>query len=93
MSRKTKHSAEFKLKAAIEAVKEVKTLAELSSQYGVHSAQISLWKKQLLENGGSLFSLPRKNEDHQKKIDELHRLLGEMTAERDWYKKKLKISP
>jgi transposase-like protein len=94
MGRKTRHSAQLKFKAALEAAKEVKTLAELSSQHGVHAAQISQWKKQLLDNGEHLFSSSsKKTDDQQKKIDELHRLLGEMTAERDWYKKKLKIFP
>jgi len=93
MGRKTRHSAQFKFKAAMDAAKEVQTLAELSSQHGVHAAQISQWKKHLLDSGENLFASPKKNDDHQKKIDELYRVLGEMTAERDWYKKKLKISP
>jgi len=39
MARK-RHSAEFKAKVALEAAKEIKTLNELASQHGVHSAQI-----------------------------------------------------
>jgi transposase len=35
------HSAEFKAKVALEALREQQTLSELSSQYGVHSNQIS----------------------------------------------------
>ncbi len=44
-----KHSAAF-------AAKEIKTLSELASQYGVHPAQISQWKKQLLETAPNAFS-------------------------------------
>ena len=43
-----KHSTEFKVKVAVEALREQKTMAELGSEYGVHPAQISEWKKQLL---------------------------------------------
>ena len=40
-----KHPPAFKAKVALEAIKESKTLAELSSEYGVHRVQITKWKK------------------------------------------------
>ena len=90
MARK-RHSAEFKSKVALEAAKEIKTLNELASHYGVHSAQISQWKKQLLENLAGVFSTQKKNVDHTQKFDELYRQIGEVTVERDWLKKKLAL--
>jgi transposase-like protein len=92
MARK-RHSAEFKAKVALEAAKEIKTLNELSSQYGVHSGQISLWKRQLLDSLAGIFSSQKKNVDHTKKFDELYRQIGEVTVERDWLKKKLNHFP
>ena len=50
-----KHSADFKSKVAIEALKEQKTLAQISEQYALHANQISDWKKVLLEGSSSLF--------------------------------------
>jgi len=88
-----KHSIAFKAKVALEAAKEVKTLNELASQYGVHAAQISQWKKQLLESIGNVFATPKKTCNDSKKIDELYRQIGEVTVERDWLKKKLNICP
>jgi len=35
------HPPAFKAKVALEAIKEQKTIAELSSIYGVHSTQIT----------------------------------------------------
>lgn len=49
------HSAEFKSKVALEALKEHKTLAQLTEQYSLHANQISDWKKTLLEGSKSLF--------------------------------------
>ena len=46
----------FKAKVAMEAVKGIKTLAELASDYQVHPNQISDWKKRLLQNAPELFS-------------------------------------
>lgn len=91
MARK-RHNAEFKARVALEATKDIKTLNELASQYGVHAGQISQWKKQLLENVTGIFSTQKKTEDHTKKFDELYRQIGEVTVERDWLKKKLNVS-
>ena len=38
-------SAELMAKVALDAIKEEKTIAELSSQYEVHRTQITNWRK------------------------------------------------
>ena len=43
------HDAAFKANVALEAAKGEKTIAQLSSEYGVHANQIRQWKKQLLK--------------------------------------------
>lgn len=49
------HSAEFKAKVALEALKELKTVPELAKEYTVHPTQINQWKKHLRESAPSLF--------------------------------------
>ncbi len=49
------HSAGFKAKVALEAVRETKTLNEIGQEYGVHPVQVSHWKKALLEKASELF--------------------------------------
>ena len=49
------HSAEFKAKVALEALKELKTVPELAREYTVHPTQINHWKKHLREGVPSLF--------------------------------------
>jgi transposase-like protein len=87
--KRTRHSAEFKAKVALEAAKDINTLNELATKHGVHPAQISQWKKQLLEGLAGIFVTQKKKVDNTQKLDELYRQIGEVTVERDWLKKKL----
>jgi transposase-like protein len=49
------HSAEFKSKVALEALKEQRTLSQICEQYQLHANQICDWKKVVLEQSVTLF--------------------------------------
>jgi len=44
-----------KAQVALEAIKGQKTVAEITSEYGVHASQIGTWKKELMDNAAELF--------------------------------------
>ena len=46
---KRKHSADFKAKVALEAIRERKTLIELSQEFEIHPTQIKRWKQLVLD--------------------------------------------
>jgi putative transposase len=80
MAKRRNHSAAFKAKVAIEALKGDKTLSELSSQYGVHSNQIGAWKKQLVEASPGVFGGKDSAAaaDREEQIRRLHEKIGQL---------------
>jgi putative transposase len=87
------HDAAFKAKVAFEAAKGERTIAQISSEFGVHPNQIRQWRRHLLEMMPELFS------DRRKKVEkgrdeleaELFRQIGQLKVELDWLKKKSQL--
>lgn len=84
-------TAKFKFQVALEAVKELKTISEIASQHAVHPTQVKQWKKQLQEEGVTLFrEKASKTEQAQtEKEATLYEQIGRLKVENDWLKKKV----
>lgn len=80
-----------KAKVALEAVKGLKTINEIAQEHGVHPNKVSQWKKELLENVGSLFEGKRgpKPINAENNPDRLYAKIGQLNMELDWLKKSL----
>ena len=89
MSKKRRnHSAIFKAKVALDAIKGEKTLSALATQYELHPTQIQQWKKQLLEGSKDVFGASeKKRKDFDSEVKELHAKIGQLTMERDFLSK------
>lgn len=85
-----KHTAEFKAKVALEALKGMETVNQIAAKYEIHPVQVSNWKKELLEGAGSLFE--RKNakadKEQERQIEDLERKVGQLTMEKEFLEKK-----
>lgn len=83
----------LKAKVALEALRGEKTLAQISSEYGVHPNQVSQWKQELMQRCAELFSKSDTSgiQQQQELSDKLHRVIGELKVENDWLKKKLNL--
>jgi len=90
MKRRRRHSSEFKFKVALEALRERETMAQLGSRFELAPAQISQWKKQLIDHGPEVFSIPTKKQvsKDSPSQDELYRKIGELEMRIEWLKKK-----
>ena len=84
------HSAAFKARVALDAIKGEKTLAQLAAQYDVHPNQVTSWKTELLEKATEIFGKGATEASaDRKRIQELHAKIGELTIERDFLGKAL----
>jgi transposase-like protein len=80
------HSAAFKAKVALAALKGEKTLADLAQQYDVHPNQITAWKAQLADGAAGLFGGGSSGAEAPPPVDlkALHAKIGELALENDF---------
>jgi len=92
MSQKRKrHSAEFKAKVALDAIKGVKTLPQVAKEFHVHPTQITIWKKQVSSQVAALFQRGSEGagggaEEELRQADEK---IGRLQVDLDWLTKKV----
>ena len=86
--KKKPHSAEFKHRVALAAIKGNQTIPELCQQFGVVSSQVYKWKNALIESGFIVFkdgAIPNES----KEIEKLHAAIGRLKVENDFLSKVL----
>ena len=88
------HSAKFKAKLGLEALRGVKTVNQIAQEHCVHPVQVGQWKKQINESAEVLFAGKRgpKVVDGTADQERLYGEIGRLKMELDWLKKKSGIS-
>ena len=91
MTKGKPYPAEFKARLVIESLREERTVAQIASENGVAPKLLSRWRTELLQNAERVFSadadaaaIERERSEHERKVDDLHRIIGQLTAERDY---------
>ena len=91
------HTAAFKAQIVLEALKEVKTLAQLASEHQLHPNLITKWKQEAIAQLSVVFE--RKNsqaliqEAQEQKVAQLYEQIGRLTTQLAWIKKKSGLEP
>lgn len=87
-----KHTAEFKARVAIEAIRGVRTISEIAAEFEIHPVMVGNWKKDMLEHLPELFENKnaKKEKDAEKETEQLHRKVGQLTMEVEFLEKKCK---
>ena len=89
-----RHTAEFKARVAVAALREQQTLNELASAYGEHPVQVAQWKKQALSGLPDVFAgrRARAAQDEAALQAQLYEEIGRLKVELDWLKRKVHLA-
>ena len=91
MTKRTKHSAEFKAKVALAALKGQKTIAEICQENNVHASMVHKWKTILQQGCSAAFGNESGKKDQPAEVVHLNAKIGELTMQVDFLKKALRM--
>jgi transposase-like protein len=81
---RTKHSAAYKAKVALEAVQERDSVAEIARRHKLHPNVVYKWKKELIEKASLAFESGSAEAVGNEREGELLKKIGELMVERDF---------
>lgn len=89
--KRTRYSAEFKAKVALEALRGELTTAQLAAKHGLHQTMVGEWKRQAVEGMAGVFSGKSAAQESAKtseaEVEKLHAKIGQLVVERDFLAK------
>lgn len=82
-----------KSKIALEAIKGEMTLSQIASKYGVHSTQITNWKKLALTYLSEAFTQKQQQQtaNYESELAGLYEQIGRLKVENEFLKKKFSL--
>ncbi|ALS25064.1 transposase [Paenibacillus naphthalenovorans] len=93
MEKRNRYTSEFKTKVVLEVLREEQTVNEIASKYELSPVMISRWKAEFLERASTVFEkktseTEKMKKEYEAKQERLEKLVGQLTVEVDWLKKK-----
>jgi transposase len=89
--KRTRYSADFKAKVALEALRGELTAAQLAAKHGIHQTMVGEWKRQAMEGLAGVFSGESAAQEAVKsteaEVEKLHAKIGQLVVERDFLAK------
>ena len=87
--KRKRHSAEFKARVALEALRGELTVSQLATKHGVHQPLIGGWKRQAMDGLATVFSgkADAKEGMREEDVEKLHAKIGRLAVERDFLAK------
>ena len=97
MTKRKSYTPEFKAKVVLELLEGDDSLNAVASKYQISPGRLSDWRRQLADNASAAFSTEsdaraRRElvEEHERKVDNLNRIIGELTVERDYLQRSVR---
>ena len=89
--KRTRYSADFKAKVALEALWGELTAAQLAAKHGIHQTMVGEWKRQAMEGLAGVFSGKSAAQETARsteaEVEKLHAKIGQLVVERDFLAK------
>ena len=92
-AKRKRYEPEYKARVALEALKGVKTIQQIATEFKIHPVQVSEWKKIMLAGAAEAFGPGRaksSEEDFDRERKRLQAKVGELTLDLDWLREKSK---
>ena len=93
-SKRKRYTPQFKTQAVLELLEGDSTLSEVASKFDINPTMLSGWRKQFLENAPAVFEAEKAldqqrkaDEKHEAEVDNLNRIIGSLTVERDYLRR------
>jgi len=87
---KRKYTSQFKVNLAIQYLKGGKSQAEICRENSINPNLLNKWVGQFQDQASSIFERGKQNE-HEKKVEKLERIIGKQTVEIDFLKRGLSM--
>jgi len=85
------HPPEFKAKVVMQVISGEKTLNDVAAEYDLNPNLVRKWKSKFEQEAYRAFSATeddrareRELAEHREEVDDLYRMIGQLTAERDY---------
>lgn len=93
MEKRNQYTSEFKTKVVLEVLREEQTVNEIAGKYEMSLVMVSRWKAEFLERASMVFEkktmeADKLKKEYESKQEHLEKLVGQLTVEVDWLKKK-----
>jgi transposase-like protein len=94
MERKT-YTAKYKADCVLDVLRGDKELGEIALERGINPNILRGWKRQLIDDAAKIFGEGKRERELAEQVryaheerDDLLKMVGQLTLERDWLKKK-----
>lgn len=93
MEKRNRYTSEFKTQVVLEVLREEQTVNEIAAKYELSPVMLSRWKAEFLERAFIVFEkkssdAEKLKKEYESKQEHLEKLVGQLTVEVDWLKKK-----
>ena len=93
MEKRNRYTSEFKAKVVLEILREDESLNQIAAKYELNPQMLSQWKREFVDHAAEVFDHKKSNEaklrkELAEKEDRYQKIVGQMSYELSWLKKK-----